>query len=124
MRREDGSGSASAGKKSEGRGLFATVVSSAAAKGKRLSLVKGRTARVSATESTAPLTQQSTLSTALTVRCCLFMQRQSSGKMEGCRPVMASRDKACTHQGWCHAPVSMSHRWRVTFRGFPARHST
>ena len=69
MRREDGNGSASAGRKSEGRGLFATLVSSAAEKGKKLSLVRGRTARVSATESTAPLTQQSTVSTALAVRC-------------------------------------------------------
>ncbi len=53
-------------RKSEGRGLFASLVSSAADKGKKLSMIRGRTARVSA-ESTVPLTQQSTLSTASTV---------------------------------------------------------
>ena len=66
MCREDVSGGAGAVRKSEGRGLFAALVSNAANKGKRLSLVRGRTTRVSA-ESTVPLTQQSTLSTASTV---------------------------------------------------------
>lgn len=65
--REGGSNDSGAPRESEGRGLFASLVSAAADKRKKLSFAPGRTARVSA-ESTVPLKQQSTPSRVDTVR--------------------------------------------------------
>ncbi|CAL5227659.1 g10665 [Coccomyxa viridis] len=75
--REEASDGSGAVRKSEGRGLFASLVSSAADKGRKLSMIRGGTARVSA-ESTVPLTQHSTLSTASTVQA-LRGQQSAAG---------------------------------------------
>ena len=66
LSRGGASGSAAGERKSEGRGLFASLVSAAAEKGRKLSLVRIRVARASA-GSTVPLNQQGTLSSSATV---------------------------------------------------------